>query len=153
MLLLVAGTRATSIAAGSATVGKSTLIKRYCESRFVQKYIPTIGIDYGVKPVRVLGHDLKVNFFDTSGADFDSPAVNPSRPTTHLWLISQPRRRRRISRNPHGILHHGASQRPSVENEVERLVPESEISCDCPDWFEGFSWCFGLTRRCCWCTM
>lgn len=44
------------------------MIKRYCESRFVQKYIPTIGIDYGVKPVRVLGHDLKVNFFDTSGA-------------------------------------------------------------------------------------
>ena len=53
--------------AGSATVGKSTLIKRYCENRFVQKYIPTIGIDYGVKPVRVLGHELKVNFFDTSG--------------------------------------------------------------------------------------
>ena len=52
---------------GSATVGKSTLIKRYCENRFVQKYIPTIGIDYGVKPVRVLGHELKVNFFDTSG--------------------------------------------------------------------------------------
>lgn len=51
-------------------MGKSTLIKRYCESRFVQKYIPTIGIDYGVKPVRVLGHDLKVNFFDTSGAAF-----------------------------------------------------------------------------------
>lgn len=70
---------ATLIAAGSATVGKSTLIKRYCESRFVQKYIPTIGIDYGVKPVRVLGHDLKVNFFDTSGADFDPP-VNPQGP-------------------------------------------------------------------------
>ena len=69
-----------AIAAGSATVGKSTLIKRYCESRFVQKYIPTIGIDYGVKPVRVLGHDLKVNFFDTSGAEFDTPAVNPQYP-------------------------------------------------------------------------
>ena len=55
------------LAAGCATVGKSTLIKRYCENRFVQKYIPTIGIDYGVKPVRVLGHELKVNFFDTSG--------------------------------------------------------------------------------------
>ncbi|CAE7612195.1 dnajc27 [Symbiodinium sp. CCMP2456] len=54
---------------GSATVGKSTLIKRYCENRFVQKYIPTIGIDYGVKPVRVLGHELKVNFFDTSGGE------------------------------------------------------------------------------------
>lgn len=54
---------------GSAAVGKSTLIKRYCEGRFVQKYITTIGIDYGVKPVKVLGHDLKVNFFDTSGGD------------------------------------------------------------------------------------
>jgi len=54
---------------GSAAVGKSTLIKRYCEGRFVQKYIPTIGIDYGVKPVRVGAHDLKVNFFDSSGGD------------------------------------------------------------------------------------
>jgi DnaJ family protein C protein 27 len=52
---------------GSAAAGKSTLIKRYCEGRFVQKYICTIGIDYGVKPVKVLGHDIKVNFFDTSG--------------------------------------------------------------------------------------
>jgi DnaJ family protein C protein 27 len=54
---------------GSAAVGKSCLIKRYCEGRFVQKYITTIGIDYGVKPCKVLGHDLKVNFFDTSGGD------------------------------------------------------------------------------------
>merc|ERR1712217_604338 len=54
---------------GSAGVGKSTLIKRYCEGRFVQKYITTIGIDYGVKPVKVAGQDLKVNFFDTSGGE------------------------------------------------------------------------------------
>lgn len=54
---------------GSSAVGKSTLIKRYCEGRFVQKYIPTIGIDYGVKPCKVNGHDLKVNFFDTSGGE------------------------------------------------------------------------------------
>lgn len=54
---------------GSAAVGKSTLIKRYCEGRFVQKYITTIGIDYGVKPVKVLGQDLKVNFFDSSGGE------------------------------------------------------------------------------------
>lgn len=54
---------------GAGAVGKSTLIKRYCEGRFVQKYITTIGIDYGVKPVKVLGHDMKVNFFDTSGGD------------------------------------------------------------------------------------
>ena len=43
------------------------------DSWFVlRKYIPTIGIDYGVKPVRVMGHDLKVNFFDTSGGEVNS---------------------------------------------------------------------------------
>lgn len=34
---------------GMAGVGKSCLIKRYCEEKFVQKYISTIGVDYGVK--------------------------------------------------------------------------------------------------------
>ncbi|CAJ02739.1 ras family protein-like protein [Leishmania major strain Friedlin] len=38
---------------GDVGVGKSCLIKRYCEGRFVAKYIPTIGIDFGVKKVEV----------------------------------------------------------------------------------------------------
>lgn len=41
------------LAAGSSGSGKSCLIKRFCEGRFVPKYIPTIGIDYGVKKVEV----------------------------------------------------------------------------------------------------
>lgn len=28
--------------------GQSCIIKRYCEKRFVPKYLATIGIDYGV---------------------------------------------------------------------------------------------------------
>lgn len=68
----MAGPRALRVkvmSMGSSAVGKSTLIKRYCEGRFVQKYITTIGIDYGVKPVKIMGLDVKVNFFDTSGGD------------------------------------------------------------------------------------
>ena len=34
---------------GDARTGKSCLIKRFCEGRFLEDYIPTIGIDYGVK--------------------------------------------------------------------------------------------------------
>jgi DnaJ family protein C protein 27 len=52
---------------GSAGSGKSCLIKRYCEERFVTKYIATIGVDYGVKPVKVDGADVRVNFWDLSG--------------------------------------------------------------------------------------
>ncbi|KPA77595.1 ras family protein-like protein [Leptomonas pyrrhocoris] len=41
------------LAIGDVGVGKSCVIKRYCEGRFVTKYIPTIGIDFGVKKVEV----------------------------------------------------------------------------------------------------
>ncbi|KAJ8600697.1 hypothetical protein CTAYLR_008320 [Chrysophaeum taylorii] len=52
---------------GSRGVGKSCIIKRYCEGRFVQKYISTVGIDYGVKAVKVDGKQVRVNFWDLSG--------------------------------------------------------------------------------------
>lgn len=54
---------------GSEAVGKSCFIKRFCEGRFVNKYITTIGVDYGVKPTQILGQNVKINFFDTSGGD------------------------------------------------------------------------------------
>ena len=52
---------------GDTLVGKSCLIKRYCEGKFVQKYISTIGIDYGVRRVKTASSDLRLNFFDTGG--------------------------------------------------------------------------------------
>lgn len=35
--------------------------------QFVSKYISTIGIDYGVKPVTVNGESVRINFWDLSG--------------------------------------------------------------------------------------
>lgn len=55
------------ISMGSGGCGKSCLIKRYCEERFVSKYIATIGVDYGVKPCKVDGADVRINFWDLSG--------------------------------------------------------------------------------------
>eukprot|EP00201_Polytomella_parva_P009728 CAMPEP_0175059386 /NCGR_PEP_ID=MMETSP0052_2-20121109/12405_1 /TAXON_ID=51329 ORGANISM="Polytomella parva, Strain SAG 63-3" /NCGR_SAMPLE_ID=MMETSP0052_2 /ASSEMBLY_ACC=CAM_ASM_000194 /LENGTH=181 /DNA_ID=CAMNT_0016324933 /DNA_START=150 /DNA_END=695 /DNA_ORIENTATION=+ len=49
--------------------GKSCLIKRYCEEKFVSKYIPTIGIDYGVKPVKFNDYEVRVNLWDLAGSD------------------------------------------------------------------------------------
>ncbi|KAJ9461283.1 Ras-related protein RABE1a [Diplonema papillatum] len=63
--------RVKIVSMGSEGVGKSCLIKRYCEGKFVTKYITTIGIDFGVKPVVVDQTDVKVNFWDLSGnADY-----------------------------------------------------------------------------------
>ena len=52
---------------GSGATGKSCLVKRFCEERFVSKYIATIGVDYGVKPCDVEGSSVRVNFWDLSG--------------------------------------------------------------------------------------
>ncbi|NXB50368.1 DJC27 protein, partial [Leucopsar rothschildi] len=43
--------RVKVISMGNAEVGKSCIIKRYCEKRFVPKYLATIGIDYGVTKI------------------------------------------------------------------------------------------------------
>ena len=51
------------ITLGSNASGKSCLIKRFCEERFVSKYIPTIGVDYGVKAVKVRDTQIRVNFW------------------------------------------------------------------------------------------
>mmetsp|Transcript_1445 Transcript_1445/g.1982 ORF Transcript_1445/g.1982 Transcript_1445/m.1982 type:complete len:222 (+) Transcript_1445:109-774(+) len=64
---ITAPTRIKIISMGSGASGKSCLIKRYCEDRFVAKYIATIGVDYGVKPVQIDGIDVRVNFWDLSG--------------------------------------------------------------------------------------
>src|ERR1700722_10090007 len=55
------------ITLGNINVGKSCLIKRYCEKRFISKYMATIGIDYGVTRLRVRDYDLRLNIFDFSG--------------------------------------------------------------------------------------
>ncbi|XP_017748873.1 PREDICTED: dnaJ homolog subfamily C member 27 isoform X5 [Rhinopithecus bieti] len=48
----------------------SCIIKRYCEKRFVSKYLATIGIDYGVTKVHVRDREIKVNIFDMAGHPF-----------------------------------------------------------------------------------
>ncbi|KAL5014924.1 hypothetical protein ScPMuIL_009194 [Solemya velum] len=59
--------RVKIISMGNSEVGKSCIIKRYCEKRFVHKYLPTIGIDYGVTKVPVKDREVKVNIFDMAG--------------------------------------------------------------------------------------
>ena len=59
--------RVKVLSMGPGASGKSCIIKRYCEEKFVQKYIATIGVDYGVKPVTIAGKQVRVNFWDLSG--------------------------------------------------------------------------------------
>ena len=65
--------RVKIISIGDAKTGKSCLIKKYCDpGRFVSNYVPTIGVDYGVKSASRELDDgrtmpIKIDFFDLSG--------------------------------------------------------------------------------------
>ena len=49
---------------------QSCLIKRFCEKRFVSKYMATLGIDFGVSKMNIGDHIVKVNIFDMAGQPF-----------------------------------------------------------------------------------
>ncbi|RUS77167.1 hypothetical protein EGW08_015074 [Elysia chlorotica] len=53
---------------GNANVGKTCLIKHFCESKFNSGYQPTVGVDYGFKVQEMHGVDLRVHLWDLSGA-------------------------------------------------------------------------------------
>ena len=55
------------ISMGNSGVGKSAIIKRFCEGRFSSKYFGTIGVDYGVKSVRFGSTEVRINLFDLAG--------------------------------------------------------------------------------------
>lgn len=72
---------------GPSACGKSCLIKRYCEGKFTQDYISTIGIDYGVKAVETKNSEFRFNFWDTAGDDVYLDIRNEFYKDTHIALL------------------------------------------------------------------
>ena len=48
-------------------VGKSCLINRYTENAFYSSNLGTIGIDFRIKYIEILGKKVKICLYDTSG--------------------------------------------------------------------------------------
>ena len=95
--------RVRIVIAGPEQTGKSCIIKRYCEKRFVAKYLPTVGIDYGatrifvdkrevlMKPLRhkyfYFVDQVSVHIFDTSGASLFTDVRNEFYREAHGLLM------------------------------------------------------------------
>ena len=54
---------------GDSMVGKSCIVKRFCESKFYDRFKPTIGIDYGTRKFLHRQRSIKLDFWDMSGHD------------------------------------------------------------------------------------
>lgn len=54
---------------GAAGVGKTSLVRRFVNSLFDEKYLTTIGVKVDKKPVRVGSDDVTLMIWDVAGAE------------------------------------------------------------------------------------
>ena len=57
------------VVAGDGSVGKTSLIRRYCEGKFEQSRLMTIGVDFQTKLVRLNGTTFKLSIWDVAGQE------------------------------------------------------------------------------------
>ena len=54
---------------GESMVGKTSLINRYTNDKFVERYLCTIGIDFQEKIVKKNDREVKIQIWDTAGQE------------------------------------------------------------------------------------
>ena len=54
---------------GDSAVGKSSLLLRFCEGRFENNFVITIGVDFKTKSMNLEGKQYKVQVWDTAGQE------------------------------------------------------------------------------------
>ncbi len=55
--------------AGDGNVGKTSLIRRFCEGKFEQARVATIGVDFQTQTVDLSGQTVKLSIWDMAGQD------------------------------------------------------------------------------------
>ena len=54
---------------GDSNVGKTSIIKRYCNNQFSPSYISTVGIDFETKYLKINGKMVNLQIWDTAGQE------------------------------------------------------------------------------------
>ncbi|MCH7588506.1 MAG: GTP-binding protein [Chloroflexi bacterium] len=57
------------VVAGDGTVGKTSLIRRYCEGKFETTRVQTIGVDFQTQTVELRDIIVKLSIWDMAGQD------------------------------------------------------------------------------------
>lgn len=79
---------------GDGNVGKTTLIRRYCEGRFEQSRVMTIGVDFQTKNVKLADKEVKLSIWDVAGQDrfgsFRDTFYNGARAAALVYDVTVP---------------------------------------------------------------
>lgn len=54
---------------GNGNVGKTSLVRRFCEGKFDESRILTIGVDFQLKTVKLGERELRLSIWDVAGQD------------------------------------------------------------------------------------
>ena len=54
---------------GESQVGKTSILRRYVDNKYIKHHLSTIGIDYRTKMVKVMGKEIKLKIWDTAGQE------------------------------------------------------------------------------------
>ena len=54
---------------GESGVGKTCILRRFVENKFLKSHLATIGIDFRTKIIHVYGKDIKLKIWDTAGQE------------------------------------------------------------------------------------
>ncbi len=57
------------VVAGDGNVGKTSLVRRYCEGKFEESRITTLGVDFQTKVVTIGDKTIKLSIWDVAGQD------------------------------------------------------------------------------------
>lgn len=57
------------VIAGDGNVGKTSLVRQYCEGKFEASRVATIGVDFQTKVVELPGGSVKLSIWDMAGQD------------------------------------------------------------------------------------
>jgi small GTP-binding protein len=57
------------VVAGDGSVGKTSLIRRYCEGKFAGSRVMTIGVDFQTKVVQLANYSVKLSIWDMAGQE------------------------------------------------------------------------------------
>jgi small GTP-binding protein len=83
---------------GEFAVGKTSLIRRYVEGRFDDKYLSTIGVKISRKPLTRAQHMLNLIIWDLAGSDdFDGTHTNYLRGAAGALIVCDLTRRETLS--------------------------------------------------------
>lgn len=65
----MSGTIRKVVFIGDGSVGKTALVRRFCENRFEASRVMTIGVDFQVKEIQLNDHLVKLSIWDVAGQD------------------------------------------------------------------------------------